>query len=102
MLIDNYAEVCEPFVFEKVSSISDYRETIVKAEGIRAETTLSKLLEAYIDKDNKKEPATAKEDKEKEKEPAQESQSEDESEEESKEETDADQDQETTVFSSKE
>lgn len=53
LLTDNYAEVCEPFVFEKVSSISDYRETVVKAAGINMDHTLSKLLEAYCDKDKK-------------------------------------------------
>jgi hypothetical protein len=80
LLVDNYAEVCEPFVFEKVSSISDYRETVVNCQRINVETALSKLIESYIDKDKKEPPVVIKDEKEV-KEPAQESQSEEESEE---------------------
>lgn len=43
-------------MFEKESSITDYRETIVKAHGINTETALSALLLKYVQSTQKEPP----------------------------------------------
>ena len=43
--------MCEPYVFFKESSLTEFRETIVHSEGINSETALTKLVAEYARKD---------------------------------------------------
>ena len=48
MLVENYAEVTEPYTFDYVNSLSQRRDQIVSAEGINQSNNLSLHLKNYI------------------------------------------------------
>ena len=48
MLVDNFAEVAEPYSYLFENSLTNRAETIVRDEGINSENALSQHLKAYI------------------------------------------------------
>ena len=48
MLVANMAEVCEPYTYEYINSLSDQKETLTRADGINLCNTLSLHLMSYI------------------------------------------------------
>lgn len=48
MLVDNFAEVTEPYTYLFENSLTNRAETIVRSEGINLENTLSGHLKAYV------------------------------------------------------
>ena len=48
MLVENYAEVTEPYTFDYINSLSQRRDQITSADGINTSNTLSLHLKNYI------------------------------------------------------
>jgi hypothetical protein len=47
--------VCEPYIFLKESPLTNYKETVMKSDGINMDNILSKLLENYLRSDKEPE-----------------------------------------------
>jgi len=48
MLVENFAEVTEPYTFDYINSLTQRRDQITSAEGINTSNTLSLHLKNYI------------------------------------------------------
>ena len=48
MLKNNSAEICEPYTYEFVNSLTDMKDSITRADGINISNTLSLHLKNYV------------------------------------------------------
>ena len=48
MLLNNAAEVTEPYTFDFINSLSDRPDQFVRSEGINLSNTLSSHLNIYV------------------------------------------------------
>ena len=48
MLVENTAEVCEPYTYEYINSLTEEKEYKTTDEGINTSNTLSLHLKAYV------------------------------------------------------
>ena len=48
MLKSNSAEICEPYTYEFVNSLTDMKDSITRADGINISNTLSLHLKNYV------------------------------------------------------
>ncbi len=48
MLVENSSEVCEPYVYNYINSLTEKKESISNDEGINLTNTLSQHLKTYV------------------------------------------------------
>ena len=48
MLEANMAEVCEPYTYEYINSLTNTKDSLLRADGINLNCTMSLYLKAYV------------------------------------------------------